>query len=108
MPPAGLPLCVRSLPLAPLSRAPAWLPRAPALPQAEAAGVSTASPQSLAERVALAVARIAHRQSLDPSFASPFTAELQQRAGPDMAAALPRVGGKADDVTAVVAVVAAA
>ncbi len=64
------------------------------------------SVEELAEALALRLARTAHRQSLDPNFLSPFTAELQERAGPDMGRILPQSGGKADDVTAVVAVVA--
>lgn len=69
---------------------------------AGAAGV-----HDLAEQLALRLVRTAHRQSLDPNFASPFTAELQERAGPDMGRMLPQTGGKADDVTAVVALVTA-
>lgn len=64
------------------------------------------SVEELAEALALRLARTAHRQSLDQTFLSPFTAELQERAGPDMGRILPQSGGKADDVTAVVAVVA--
>ena len=41
----------------------------------------------------MALASAAHAQSLDPNFLSPFTAEMQERAGPDMGRLLPQSGG---------------
>lgn len=63
---------------------------------------------ALAERLALRLAKQAHRQSCNPNFVSPFSVERQQRMAAAAAAAgmvLPAAGGKKDDVTAVVAVV---
>lgn len=91
---------------------PSPLPAACAHPAAAPAAVlrlqvgGAGSVEELAEALALRLARTAHRLSLDPTFLSPFTAELQERAGPDMGRILPQSGGKADDVTAVVALVA--
>lgn len=105
----------RAPPKAPLALPPACaaafgtpLPDAAAPPAAALAPQvgGAASAEALAEALAVRLARTAHRQSLDPGFLSPFTVELQERAGPDMGRLLPQTGGKADDVTAVVALVA--
>lgn len=65
-----------------------------------------ASAAEFAQALAGRLAVTAHRQSLDPTFPSPFAAELQARAAVDMGALAPRAGGKPDDATAVVALVA--
>lgn len=52
------------------------------------------SAHDLAEQLALRLACTAHAQSLDPAFLSPFTAELLERAGPDMGTLLPTTGGQ--------------
>lgn len=62
----------------------------------------------MAEQLALLLARAAHRQSVDPTFRSPFAVERARRAAAGEAGGmlLPDIGGKQDDVTVVVAVVA--
>lgn len=86
-------------------------PAAPAGPRHTRALLQVAGAASAAEFAQALAARLAgaaHRQSLDPAFPSPFAAELQERAAVDMGVMEPRAGGKPDDATAVVALVARA